>query len=483
MKYIPHMIDRPNSKLQKLPNQLNHIELWDSKIDIDASVRDLDSEFRKFPNLPGLIILENLKIVGIVSRVRFAYALSRQFAREIFMKGPIRVLFDFDIVDTNPLILDGQTLISSAVQSALARPAILSYEPAIVVDQSIPKVLDIDLLMRLQSDLLQDALMRHQDLIEDERKTAQQLRQTMTHLELTRDRLLRSEESLEAQVLERTLELKKTNEDLIKQQKQINEDLEFARTLQLSILPTTFPQHEHYQAYGFMRAARMIGGDFYDAYQINDHQFGFVVGDVSGKGVPAALFMVLVKTILQEQAINHVSPAVVISRLNSQILLRNPLSLFVTLLYGVLDTQTGVFTFCNAGHSMPYIIRGNKKIETISNKSCPLVGLLDHPKYNNISISLDKNDRIFLMTDGVTEFFNSKSEAYGEKRLLNVLSTIDQNSKLEEVIQKLVMDLDLFSNGTPASDDVTALMFHYENEVSIDPQSIPNLGVLKELVA
>ena len=466
---------------QNLPHQLSEIKLWDSKIDIDDPVRELEHEFQKHLNLPGLIILENQQIVGIISRTRFSYALSRQFAREIFMKGTIRALFDFNVVDTKPLIMLEDTSVSSAVHSALARPTLLSYEPAIVIHQEIPKILDIDLLMRLQSDLLQEALLLHQNLIEDERQTAQQLRQTMSHLELTRDRLLRSEESLEAQVLERTLELKKTNDDLIKQQNQINEDLEVARTLQLSILPATFPKHEHYQAYAFMRAARMIGGDFYDAYQLNDHQFGFVVGDVSGKGVPAALFMVLVKTILQEQAMNHVSPAVVISRLNTQLLMRNPLSLFVTLIYGVLDTKYGIFTFCNAGHAMPYIIRNNKKIETITNKACPLVGLLDHPHYANISVQLEKNDRVFLMTDGVTEFFNSKSEAYGEKRLLNILSSTDYQNKLEEVIQKLVIDLDLFSNGSPASDDVTAMMFHYENDVNIAPQTIPNLGMLKEL--
>jgi sigma-B regulation protein RsbU (phosphoserine phosphatase) len=96
-------------------------------------------------------------------------------------------------------------------------------------------------------------------------------------------------------------------------------------------------------------------------------------------------------------------------------------------------------------------------------------------------VQLEKNDRVFLMTDGVTEFFNSKSEAYGEKRLLNILSSTDYQNKLEEVIQKLVIDLDLFSNGSPASDDVTAMMFHYENDVNIAPQTIPNLGMLKEL--
>ena len=398
------------------------------------------------------------------------------------MKGPIEVLFDFEVIDQQPLILDENLSILSAVKQVLARTTILAYEPVIVIHQNIPKILEVDLLMRLQSDLLQEALYLHQQLIDEERNTANQLRHTMQSLELARDRLQKSEENLEAQVVQRTLELKKVNEDLLIQQKQINEDLEVARTLQQSILPNTFKRNDKYQAHAFMRAARMIGGDFYDAYQINDHQFGFVVADVSGKGVPAALFMILVKTILEEQAINHASPAACVQRLNANLIIHNPLSLFVTLIYGVLDTKTGIFTFCNAGHSMPYIIRHHQKIETISNKSNPLVGLLDHPKYTNISIQLEKNDRVLLMTDGVTECFNSEAEPYGESRLLNLLNKTHQFQSIEDLVKCLIDDLDQFSNGTPASDDITALVLEFTDQAEVTFSSIENPGILKELM-
>jgi sigma-B regulation protein RsbU (phosphoserine phosphatase) len=230
-----------------------------------------------------------------------------------------------------------------------------------------------------------------------------------------------------------------------------------------------------------MRAARMIGGDFYDAYQINDHQFGFVVADVSGKGVPAALFMILVKTILEEQAMNHASPAACIQRLNSQLIINNPLSLFVTLIYGVLDTNTGILTFCNAGHSMPYVIRNNQKIETITNKSNPLVGLLDHPQYTNISIQLERNDRVLLITDGVTECFNRESVPYGELRLLNLLHKSHHLHQIEDLVNSLIDDLDHFSNGTPASDDITALVLRYTNPSEVVYSSVNNPGNLREL--
>jgi len=466
---------------KRLPNHLCDIDLWNSSIEVDAPVFQIESEFREKPNLPGFILLRDNKIVGIVSRSRFAFALSRQFAREIFMRGPIKVLFDFDVIDTDPMILDENLTVSSAVQDVLSRSTLLAYEPVIVMHQNTPKLLEVDLLMRLQSDLLQEALHLHQQLIEEERNTAAELRQTMLNLEQARDRLQRSEENLEAQVVQRTLELKQVNEDLIAQQKQINEDLEVARTLQQSILPNIFRQSDDYKAHAFMRAARMIGGDFYDAYQINDHQFGFVVADVSGKGVPAALFMILVKTILEEQAINHASPAACLQRLNAQLVINNPLSLFVTLIYGVLDTKTGIFTFCNAGHSMPYVIRNNHKIETITNKSNPLVGLLDNPKYSNISIQLEKNDRILLMTDGVTECFNSEAEQYGELRLLRLLQKTHDIDNIDELVKTLIEDLDQFSNGTPASDDITALVLEYEKEAELSTNRIDNLGTLKEL--
>jgi serine phosphatase RsbU (regulator of sigma subunit) len=468
--------------MSTLPTILGEIELWDSIVDISTPVRFIESQLLENPGLPGFVVVEDWKIIGILSRTKFVAALSRPFAREIFIKDPVKILFDFDIVDINPIILNVDTSIPEAVQKALDRSFLMSYEPIIVMDNLKPKVLEVDLLMRCQSNILKDAIFNREKLIEEEQRSANQLRSTLQELEQVRDTLLRSEELLEAQVIKRTLELEKVNQDLIQQQKSIQEDLQVARTLQQSILPEIFPQSPGYKGYAFMRAARMIGGDFYDAYKISEHEYGFVVGDVSGKGVPAALFMVLVKTILQEQSGNHHSPAECITHLNTQLLNRNPLSLFVTLIYGILDIRTGVFTFCNGGHSMPYILRENKSIETIANKPSPLVGLLDNPKYTNISVQLEKNDRILLITDGVTECFNDQNEAYGELRLLNLLKSTHKKTAIEDLIKKIVVELDLFSNGVPASDDITALILHYENETSgLHHTELSNLGNLKTL--
>jgi serine phosphatase RsbU (regulator of sigma subunit) len=466
-----------------LPKTLGEISLWDSVIDTHSPVREIDKLLLENPDLPGFVVTEGSKIVGLLSTKRFLAILSRQFAREVLTKGVVLSLFNFEIVDTEPLIFNADTSIPDACQKAISRPFLNSYEPVIVRDVNGPRVLSVDLLMRIQTELLQETLQHEKSLVLEEQKTSTQLRQAMLQLEETRDRLLRSEENLESQVHLRTEELEKANKNLLSQQKQIQEDLEVARTLQQSILPSSFPENSDYKCHAFMRAARMIGGDFYDAYKISEHQYGFVVGDVSGKGVPAALFMILVKTILQEYASRYLSPAECIDKLNHQLLLRNPLALFVTIIYGILDTKTGIFTFCNGGHAMPYVLRHNERIETLSNKPSPLVGLLDQAKYENISVQLARDDRVLLITDGVTECFSDSNEAFGENRLLSLLKSLTSTAGIEDLIKKIVIELDLFSNGTLASDDITALAIHFLSEPILNNEAISeiNLGKFKVL--
>jgi len=454
-----------------IPRTLGEIALWDSVIDVDTPIKEIEAIVLNRIDLPGFVVTKGSKIVGLLSRKQFVAILSRQFAREVLSKGKASNLFNFDIIDTSPLIFTADTGIPEAFHKSISRPFLFSYEPVIVIDYDGPKVLSLDLLMHSQSELLQETLRHQERLVLEEKEISSQLRQAMVDLEETRDRLLRSEESLESQVLIRTEQLEQVNKDILNQQKQIQDDLEVARTLQQSILPAAFPENKYYKCHAFMRAARMIGGDFYDAYEVGENQFGFVVGDISGKGVPAALFMILVKTILQEYASRYLSPAECIERLNHQLLLRNPLSLFVTLIYGVLDTQTGVFTFCSGGHSMPLILRHNGRIETLSNKPSPLVGLLGRAKYENISIKLAQDDRILLITDGVTECFNDSNEAFGEDRLLSLLKSLDSKTAIENLIKKIVIELDLFSNGILASDDITALALHYQKEPVLEKDS------------
>ncbi len=280
------------------------------------------------------------------------------------------------------------------------------------------------------------------------------------------NRLLRHQARLESEVEARTLELATINADLVKTQAQINEELRVARTLQQSILPTEFPTHDGYRGHALMRAARMIGGDFYDMFRLDDHRLGIVVADVSGKGVPAALFMVLVRTILQELALRGLSPGACLAEANRQLIARNPLSLFVTVIYGVLDARSGFFTFCSGGHGMPYVLRDSGAVEVVAARAAPLVGLIDDAYYPDLTIALQSGDGVLLVTDGVAECFNGAGEAFGEERLLALLASAGRIAP-DHLIDRLVIALDRFSDGVPASDDVTALLVQFTGQTAV----------------
>lgn len=274
------------------------------------------------------------------------------------------------------------------------------------------------------------------------------------------ERLLRHQADLEAEVAERTQELAATNAGLLQAQNQINEELRFARTLQQSILPAAFPSHDAYEGRAFMRAARMIGGDFYDMFRLDDHHLGIVVADVSGKGVAAALFMVLARTVLQDLTLRGLAPGECVAEANRQLIARNPLSLFVTVLYGILDARTGVFTFCSGGHGMPYVLRADGTVEVVRERSAPLVGLIEDARYPDLTIALHPGDGLLLVTDGVVECFDQAGVAFGEERLVQMLACAGPIS-VEKLLESLVAELDRFSQGIPSSDDVTALVVRF----------------------
>jgi serine phosphatase RsbU (regulator of sigma subunit)/DNA-binding response OmpR family regulator len=278
------------------------------------------------------------------------------------------------------------------------------------------------------------------------------------------ERLLRHQAGLEAQVAARTRELAAVNADLMLAQSQINEELRVARTLQQSILPTTFPPHGSYTGHAMMRAVRMIGGDFYDMFSLGDDRLGVVVGDVSGKGVPAALFMVLARTIVQDVALRQLSPAACLTEANRLLIARNPLSLFVTVIYGILDSRTGLFTFSSGGHAMPYVMRAAGAIEIAHGKPSPLLGLIDEASYAEHTVSLVPGDGLMLFTDGLTECFNRAGEPYGEARLHARLAAGGPAAP-DMLLTDLIADLDGFAAGCPASDDVTALMVRYHGQI------------------
>ena len=274
--------------------------------------------------------------------------------------------------------------------------------------------------------------------------------------------LLEHQAALEARVVARTRELAAVNRDLLATQTQLQEEMRVAGTLQQSILPAGFPPHPNYTGVAVMRAARSIGGDFYDIFRLDARQLGIVIADVSGKGVPAALFMVLVRTILEEIARPGMAAAAVIAETNRLLLERNPLSLFVTVIYAVLDTVTGELTFCSGGHGMPHLRHADGTVRRVAGHQSPLVGLLPDARYVETKVTLRSGDALVLTTDGVEEACNAQDAMFGEAALCRALAA-DCDGAAATLLAKVIAAVDCFTDGTTPSDDLTCVVISWNN--------------------
>lgn len=278
--------------------------------------------------------------------------------------------------------------------------------------------------------------------------------------------------------IEKTLDSIKMIKEAINLKQQVSEyktELEAAREIQLSILPknnslsceknkANAPQK--FEIYANMIAAEQVGGDFFDYFLIDDNLLGFVIGDVSGKGVPSAIFMAVARTLIRAYGIAGYTPAECLALTNSILCDENTNSMFVTVFYGILDPSTGRVSFTNAGHLYPYVIRRksnstNNLLESIDYDSSMLLGAFEDAKFTTSSFKLEQGDMLVLYTDGVTEAMNPDKKMLGEEKLENLLSNIDKSSGAETIVHEIFKLVDDFSNGASRSDDTTVLAVKY----------------------
>ncbi len=242
------------------------------------------------------------------------------------------------------------------------------------------------------------------------------------------------------------------------EKERLGAELNVATKIQAEMLPRVFPPYENHkevELFASMQPAKEVGGDFYDFYMIDDDHFALVVGDVSGKGVPAALFMVITKTLIKDTAAHELDPAKIFEHVNNILCESNDSGLFVTCWLGILNLSTGKLDFANAGHTPP-VIQQKGEIKYLTTKpNLMLAGMEDMP-YTKHSITLDKNDRLFIYTDGITEATNAQEELYGEERLLEILKKV-QGSSSKEILEKVRSDIDSFVQQAPQFDDITML--------------------------
>ena len=243
----------------------------------------------------------------------------------------------------------------------------------------------------------------------------------------------------------------------------IDKELEYAKQIQLSALPSVFPDTEDYSVFAQMIAAKEVGGDFYDFYSFDDNTVFFLAADVSGKGIPAAMFMMTAKTIIKDLAERGLSVNEIFTFANEKLCENNESGMFVTAWMGKFDLSTGKLSFANAGHNPPIIVHADGECEYLKTRPGFVLAGMEGIKYRENEITLNKGDRIFLYTDGVTEATDKNEALYGEERLQ---SYIGKNKKLnaEELLSGLKRDIDRFVGDAPQFDDITMLVFDYKKK-------------------
>lgn len=267
---------------------------------------------------------------------------------------------------------------------------------------------------------------------------------------------------LETVIEERTEELLATKAENAR----IAAELDVAAKIQASMLPKKF---DRFSAGGKMSVcatmspAREVGGDFYDCFKIDEDHVAFVIADVSGKGVPAALFMVTAKTLIKTKAKHSISPARVLRDVNDEISENNEEDMFVTVFLGVLELSTGRFVCANAGHNPPVHLHSDGRVEYLNvEKNFVLAGITGMEFIEN-TFMLEPGDRFLMYTDGVTEAMNEQQEFFGEEQLLMRMQTEEARSlPVCKLLEYLGEEVQRFSAGAEQADDITMLIFQYQ---------------------
>ncbi len=248
--------------------------------------------------------------------------------------------------------------------------------------------------------------------------------------------------------------------DLLQREMVVRERLEtevqLARQIQQTFIPDSLPQIEGWEFAARWKTARQVGGDFYDVFDLPDNRIGLFIADVADKGMPAALFMALTRTLVRAAVIESDSPAVAMKRVNDLLIPDTRQGMFVTAVYAVLDLDKNEFTYVNAGHNPPLWVRGDGTIERLTRTAVALGVLINEP-VNQRTIHLEKGDSLLLYTDGLTESFNGNREFYGEARLNEAIlaNHCSSASDLMDVVEKSLLD---FVQDIPAADDLTMLV-------------------------
>ena len=253
------------------------------------------------------------------------------------------------------------------------------------------------------------------------------------------------------------------------EKERIGAELNIAQRIQAGMLPRIFPpfpDRNEFELFASMRPAKEVGGDFYDFFMVDDHHIALVMADVSGKGVPAALFMVVSKVLIKNNVQAGYSPAEALNRVNARLLEGNDTGMFVTVWLAVIDLDTGKGVAANAGHEHPVRRKSGGDYELVKYKHSPAVSTFEGIDYKEHEFELEPGDSLFVYTDGVTEATNSAVELFGERRLVETLNA-NKETESGEMLSAVKDSIDEFVGEAPQFDDITMLYFRYNGNKQV----------------
>ncbi|MEM7442336.1 MAG: PP2C family protein-serine/threonine phosphatase [Pseudomonadota bacterium] len=237
----------------------------------------------------------------------------------------------------------------------------------------------------------------------------------------------------------------------------LEQELEVARRMQQNILPRSFPELSEFTIAAQMRPAREVGGDFYDVFQLDDERIGIAIADVSGKGVPAAFFMLITRTLLKALALEELGPARTVARLNELLSAENEDMMFVTLFYAELEPAKRQLTYTNCGHNEPILVSTNEDAKPLATTDGVALAVFENLSFDERQITMTPGERLVLFTDGVTEAFDEGGEMFSDDRLLNLLSKNGEHDA-STLLADILSAVDRFSGEAPQSDDITVIV-------------------------
>jgi phosphoserine phosphatase RsbU/P len=273
-----------------------------------------------------------------------------------------------------------------------------------------------------------------------------------------------------AALADRTLQLELALGILRERDKAAAEQSEwdFAADLQTSGLPNDFPPYpdrRDFDIYAGMVTCKEVGGDLYDFFLLAPDRLAFVVADAAGKGLPAAIFITLTRTLLRAAAARIAAPGECLRIVNAMLCLDNSMLMFTTAFFGVLDTSSGEVSYANAGHNPPYVVRAGGAVELVPSQGTMALGILEDGTYRTGSVRLAAGESIVCFSDGVTEALEASGELYGENRLVATLAT-KTGAPPMEIAAEIVGDVDRFIGTAPMADDITVLVVSYYGDKS-----------------